>query len=97
VKTRPIQNIPPRGILAFNGSLMVRFGEHGDFYVLNGAWEGTYDGTHVLVHRTGRTHVTEPFEEVLELTDEDRAQWYVGKRKIVLDPPEPEDPNPIPF
>lgn len=97
MRTQPIDGIPAQGTLAFGNGLMVRFRADGGFWVFNGRWEGTYDGTHILVEDTGAIEQAEPFEEVVELTDGDRRRWYLGSTPIVSAVRDEDEAMEIPY
>jgi hypothetical protein len=79
----PIAGIPAPGVLAFSpseaGGILVRFANNGSFRVFNGEWSGMYDGTNIS-HRdhngVRRVDLVEPFGQVLELTDSEKAHYY---------------------
>ena len=79
MKTKPITQ-PESGMIAFNGNLMVKINrvtkDGFTFTVYNGKWTGRYYPGGILVHETKTTLNSEPFVEVLELTEDEQEQWY---------------------
>lgn len=69
-------DVPPEGTLAFNGQILVRFAADGVFHVFNGNWSGTYHAEGFITHRFGSSP-SEPFREVVEMTDKERDRWYL--------------------
>lgn len=78
------EKIPPAGMLAFNGIIVVRFSQDGGFYTYNGAWRGVYDGEKLIAG--GMEHPSPPFRGVVEYTPDEARRYYItDKPKIVVD------------